>query len=146
MIKLIIFGRIKTLELQSLKEEYVKRLGRFTKLEIIEWKETTFEKDNDRVMEYFENNKSEKIIILDEGSKDLSTEEFNKSLSKWEETKDVTFIIGRAEGFNEKVKQKIKDKLSLSKMTFTHEMAQVLLLEQIYRVMTLRAGIPYHKA
>lgn len=146
MIKLVVFGKIKTSELLSLKEEYVKRLSRFTKLEIIEWKETSFEKDNKRVLEYFENNKSEKIILLDEESKDYSTEEFDKKLSMWEETKNVTFIIGRAEGFTGEVKNTIKDKLSLSKMTFTHEMAQVLLLEQIYRIMTLRAGIPYHKS
>lgn len=145
MIKIIVFGRIKTLELQSLKDEYVKRLGRFTKLEIVTWKETSFEKDNKRVLEYFENNKNEKIILLDEGSENLSTKEFNKTLIKWEDTKKVTFIIGRAEGFIDEVKKITTNKLSLSKMTFTHEMAQVLLLEQIYRIMTLRAGIPYHK-
>ena len=145
MIRLIVFGRIKTVELSSLKEEYLKRLTRFTRLDVIEWKETTFDKDNQKVIDYSAENKDETIILLDESSKTYSTETFDKQLMKWEEQGNVTFIIGRAEGFSKEVKDAFKNKLSLSEMTFTHEMAQVLLLEQIYRVMTLRAGIPYHK-
>lgn len=145
MIKIIVFGKIKRSELLSLKEEYLKRLTRFAKVEVLEWKESTFEKDNEKVIEYYKNNQNEEIILLDEGSDEYSTEKFDKQLTKWEETKVVTFIIGRAEGFNQAVKNELKNKLSLSQMTFTHEMAQVMLIEQIYRVMTLRAGIPYHK-
>lgn len=145
MIKIIVFGKIKRSELLSLKEEYLKRLTRFAKIEVLEWKESTFEKDNEKVIEYYKNNQNEEIILLDEGSDEYSTEKFDKQLTKWEETKVVTFIIGRAEGFNQAVKNELKNKLSLSQMTFTHEMAQVMLIEQIYRVMTLRAGIPYHK-
>jgi 23S rRNA (pseudouridine1915-N3)-methyltransferase len=146
MIKIIVFGKIKAPELLGLKKEYVKRLGRFTKLKIIEWKETTFEKDNKKVIEYYQDKKSEKIILLDEASTLYSTKQFDKQISKWEEFGNLTFLIGRAEGFTNEVKELIKDKISISPMTFTHEMAQVLLLEQIYRVMTLRAGIPYHKS
>lgn len=145
MIKIIVFGKIKTTELLRLKEEYLKRLGRFTKLELLEWKETNFNKDNKRIINYFNEHKNEKIILMDEAGKTYSTEKFNAQLKNWEENKITTFIIGRAEGFDKTVKETIKEKISLSPMTFTHEMAQVLLLEQIYRVMTLRAGIPYHK-
>jgi len=145
MIKIIVFGKIKREDLLSLKNEYLKRLTRFLKINIIELKETTFEKDNQKIMGYIENNKNETIVLLDENSKTYSTKEFEKQIKKWEENSDLTFIIGRAEGFSKEAKNLSPNKLSLSKMTFTHEMAQVLLIEQIYRIATIRANIPYHK-
>lgn len=81
-------------------------------------------------------------IALTEEGKQLSSIEFSKLI---EEKPDITFIIGGAFGLSEEVKKSVDYTLSLSKMTFTHEMALLILVEQIYRGEKIIEGHPYHK-
>ena len=82
-----------------------------------------------------------RTYILDPDGKEFTSEEFSKLISKTEEK--LIFIIAGAEGFTDDVKNKIK-RISLSKMTFTHEMAQLLFVEQLYRSFTIIKGKKYH--
>jgi 23S rRNA (pseudouridine1915-N3)-methyltransferase len=87
------------------------------------------------------------LVALDCTGKQYSSEEFAALLQKWEEEgrRSITFLIGGHLGLSELVAAKADVLLSLSKMTFTHEMARLLLLEQLYRAWTIRKGTGYHK-
>ena len=87
------------------------------------------------------------VCLLDVGGKLFSSEHLAAELEKWQNrgVKEVNFVIGGADGVSEKVAQKADFRLSLSFMTFTHEMARVILLEQLYRSYTIIMGFPYQK-
>jgi len=156
MIKIIVFGKIKDKNLKGVNDEFVKRMSKFPflKTNIIEWKDDSVENEMKKIEEYIIESKknNEKIILLDELGKDFSTIEFKNELQGViNEGEEITFFIGGPEGFPNNWKKEIKEKYSVkmmrvSAMVFTHEMARILLLEQIYRVGTIEAGIPYHKA
>ena len=82
-----------------------------------------------------------RVVALDERGKDLTTEQFAKLLQQ-----ETAFVIGGPDGLDEKVKQDAALLLRLSSLTLPHALAQVVLLEQIYRAATLLTGHPYHRA
>ena len=88
----------------------------------------------------------EKLCILDEKGKSFTSEEFAGFINKQTETgiKQLTFCIGGAYGFSEEVYNRVDYKISLSKMTFSHQIIRVIFLEQLYRAHTIIKGIPYH--
>jgi 23S rRNA (pseudouridine1915-N3)-methyltransferase len=86
------------------------------------------------------------VILLDEHGKQYSSVEFSEELQKYRNrsVKNIVFIIGGAYGHHEELKKKAHHMMSLSKMTFTHEMARLLFLEQLYRAFTILANEKYH--
>jgi 23S rRNA (pseudouridine1915-N3)-methyltransferase len=86
------------------------------------------------------------VILLDEKGKELRTVEFSEALEKmfFLPKKRIVFIIGGSWGFSEEVYERADYKLSLSKMTFSHQLVRLLFLEQLYRVFTIIKGEPYH--
>ena len=125
-IKIVAIGKIKERYIQEGIDEFVKRLRPFCVLEIIELKDRGIAEDSKAVEKYVDNNS----FILDTNGKSFSSEEFASFIKKQEQ--QMTFIIGGPEGFSEVIKDKSK-LISLSKMTFTHEMARLFLTEQLYR-------------
>ena len=132
-------GELKEQAYRELAGEFEKRLTPFTKL-------TNAEAKNDDSIIASLKDRSYKIAMCVEG-KQLSSEEFAALLDKITQQgfSTVEFVIGGAEGLSEPVKAKCDYRLSMSKMTFTHRMARVLLLEQIYRAFSINAGTKYHK-
>ena len=112
-------------------KEYLKRFKTRWKVEIREFKKEPEIPDN--------------FILLDEGGKELTSMEFSKLL-KEEEAKgnDIIFVIGGPFGVNKQWKERAKEIISLSKMTLQHQIALILLVEQIYRGFTIISGHPYH--
>ncbi|MBU0674575.1 MAG: 23S rRNA (pseudouridine(1915)-N(3))-methyltransferase RlmH [Proteobacteria bacterium] len=86
-------------------------------------------------------------LVLDPGGKQLSSEKLSDQLQKWEErgTRRISVIIGGPLGLSESILAKADQVLSLSKMTFTHEMARMVIMEQLYRAYQIRANTGYHK-
>lgn len=86
------------------------------------------------------------VILLDEKGKQLSSVQFSEFLNKKmnESVKNLVFIIGGAYGFHNKLRQRAQLKLSLSKMTFSHQIVRIIFLEQLYRAFTIIRGEPYH--
>jgi 23S rRNA (pseudouridine1915-N3)-methyltransferase len=86
------------------------------------------------------------VILLDENGKELRTTEFSTALEKifFLPKKRIVFIIGGPWGFSESVYARADYKLSLSKMTFPHQLVRLLFLEQLYRIFTILKGEPYH--
>lgn len=89
---------------------------------------------------------SDIVVLLDEKGKEFSSRDFSVWVQKQLSTgkKRLIFVIGGPYGFSEEVYKKADFKISLSKMTFTHEMAKLFFTEQIYRAMTILKGEPYH--
>lgn len=87
------------------------------------------------------------VVALDPGGRQMSTEVFTRLLGTWEMRgiKQVCYLIGGPDGHAQLVKERVDVLLSLSPMTFTHDMARLLLVEQLYRAYTIKAGEKYHK-
>lgn len=151
-IQILQVGKTKEAALASLEAEYEKRLIPFAKLESITMSPS---KRDDREQVQAEEKEAflEKldpacrIIALDERGKLLTTPEFAELLLKERDfgSGKVQFLIGGSHGLHPDVLAAAHQSLSLSKMTFTHEMVRVFLKEQVYRAFTLLAGKKYHK-
>lgn len=90
--------------------------------------------------------KSDYVVLLDEHGKEFTSMEFAKYMEKKMSTvpKRMVFIIGGPYGFSKEVKERANEKISLSKMTFSHEMIRLIFTEQLYRAMTIINNEPYH--
>ena len=86
------------------------------------------------------------LILLDEQGKEYSSVEFSKQLEKWKMAsyKRIIFVIGGGYGFDQSIKEKANLSISLSKMTFPHDLVRVIFLEQLYRACTIEKGEKYH--
>lgn len=89
-------------------------------------------------------NDDELVILLDLKGKDIDSHGFSKLIES-NSDKKITFIIGGAYGFSDKVRKRANKNISFSKLTFPHMLARIILLEQIYRAKTISENHPYHK-
>ena len=138
-IKIITLGRVKQSFVKAGEAEYVKRLPQDWKLSFKELSETAkLEKEVDA---------RELVVALDEQGKQFSSLEFAQYLQKKmvSGTSSVTFVIGGAYGLAPEVISRADLKLSLAKMTFPFQLCRLVLVEQLYRAITLIKGQPYHK-
>lgn len=138
MIRLIAVGKVKEKYLKEGISDFLDRISHYTKIEVIEVKDQGVEKEGEKILDLI---KGFSIALVIEG-KEMGSIEFSKVLKN---QPTITFIIGGPEGLSRKVIEKANLKLSLSKMTFLHEMSQLILLEQIYRSHTILKGTSYHK-
>ena len=141
MIKLICVGKVKELYLREGINEFVKRLSAFTRFEIIEIKDSAHEKEEKDILSKIKN---EKVFLLDEKGKEYTSYEFSELIKKETYDRDVIFIIGGPEGLSQELKRKYPN-IALSKMTFTHEMARLFFVDQLYRAFTIMKNMKYHK-
>lgn len=93
---------------------------------------------------YFEN--SDLVILLDEKGKQYTSREFAQKMDSWmnSSVKKINFLIGGAYGFSDEIYQRANEKIALSKMTFTHQMVRLFMVEQFYRADQILQGKPYH--
>ena len=144
-INILTIGRLKEKYLIDAVSEYRKRLKNFCTLEIIELPEQrTIELEGETLLKRISSESFK--IILDIHGKEISSEEFAKKISDLalNGQSNLTFVIGGAFGISEELRQVADFKLSLSKMTFTHQMTRLILIEQIYRAFKIIHNEPYH--
>ena len=150
-ITLLTIGKIKDKSLTDLILEYLKRLSPYAKIKIEELKAESFKADNknkakeaegERILNYLKKYPDSQVILLTENGQTFDSVEFSDFINH--ETAHYIFVIAGSLGFSKAVENKIKTSLSLSKMTFTHEMARLILLEQIYRAVTIHKNKEYH--
>ena len=122
----------------ELEAEYQQRLHRHVPTEL------RYVKNNTRLAKAIADSPGP-VIALDEAGAQYSTIEFKTTLEQIADD-TITFVIGDTDGLEQSVKQAAAKIISLSAMTFTHEMARVLLLEQLYRVTSIQIGHPYHRS
>ena len=152
-VTIISIGKLKESYSKEAEAEYLKRLSVFAKIEIIEHKEIGFtEKDSAEKIKETEAEiilnsipTSSYIIALDPKGKSYTSEELSKNLESLEQNySHLTIIIGGPLGLHESIFKKTNLKLSLSTLTFTHQMTRVIILEQIYRAYMIKSGKSYH--
>ncbi|MDG1689499.1 MAG: 23S rRNA (pseudouridine(1915)-N(3))-methyltransferase RlmH [Flavobacteriales bacterium] len=153
-VKLIVIGKTKSKFLLDGENEYVKRLKHYCKFsELIIpdiknggklSKKELKEKEGNLILESIKN--SDYVILLDNKGLALTSIEFSELLNKKmvSSTNELVFIVGGAFGFSESVYKRANTKLSLSKMTFSHQMVRMIFKEQLYRAFTILKGEKYH--
>ena len=87
-------------------------------------------------------------MLLDETGKQFSSVDFSKQMNNWQNQSigSVVFVVGGPYGFDQKIKARANGEISLSKMTFSHQMVRLFFVEQIYRAFSILKGEPYHHA
>ena len=153
-IKLIVLGKTNAKYLLEGEKEYEIRLKHYTKFEEIiipdikqtgKWSENELKKkEGQMVLAKLEN--SDHVILLDDKGKSYSSVEFANFLQQKmnRSLKSLVFVVGGAFGFSDEVYQRANGKLSLSKMTFSHQMVRLIFKEQLYRGFSILRGEKYH--
>lgn len=153
-IKLIVVGKTNKPFLIEGEEVYEKRLKHYVKFEddvVPELKKASAlseiqikNKEGNEILKRIE--KTDYLVLLDDKGKEYSSVHFSEKIEKWmiNSLKRVVFVVGGAYGFSEEVYQRSNEKLSLSKLTFSHQMVRLFFKEQLYRAFTIIKGEPYH--
>jgi 23S rRNA (pseudouridine1915-N3)-methyltransferase len=152
-ITLLVVGKTTSAQVESLIQEYQKRLTHYIPfaLQVIpELKNTKAltpdqqkQAEGELILRAVAQNAD--LVLLDEHGKEFRSIEFADYIQKkMSSGRDVVFVVGGPYGFSEAVYQRANGKISLSKMTFSHQMVRLFFVEQIYRAMTILRGEPYH--
>ena len=144
-IRLIVAGKPALAYARAGVEEYLKRLSRAGNHELVVIKAGSRDEVSVRLLE---RSQGCYRIALDERGEHLTTRRFAEKLESLEmrgDVKTVAFLIGAADGHNEELREKCVLVLTLSPFTLQHELALLVLLEQLYRVASLKSGSPYHR-
>jgi len=153
-IKLITIGKTDNKQLTSLIDDYIKRLGYYIKLSLDIIPDIKNSKNLSEVQQKQKEGElilkkistTDTLILLDENGKQFDSVDFSSYLQKHMNSgiKQLVFVIGGPYGFSEDVYKKSNGKLSLSKMTFSHQMIRLFFIEQLYRGFTILRNEPYH--
>ena len=153
-IKLLAIGKTDDKNLQLLIQNYEKRLKHYIKFELeiipdlknVKNLSESEQKEKEGVLILKRINSTDQVILLDEKGIMNTSKEFSKFMQKKMNAgiKQIVFVIGGPYGFSEAVYKKAKEQLSFSKMTFSHQMIRLFVVEQIYRAFTILRNEPYH--
>jgi 23S rRNA (pseudouridine1915-N3)-methyltransferase len=150
-IRFIWPGKTKDEHLRALVAEYLKRLQRFVRCEVIETREVAgsnpagIQKESQRILDAVPANSL--VVLLDVQGREWTSHQLADEVRGWENdsVKEVAIVIGGQDGFSSEVASRANQRWRLSRLTLTHEMARVLVLEQVYRAYTINRGLPYQK-
>jgi 23S rRNA (pseudouridine1915-N3)-methyltransferase len=140
-MRLLLLGKTRRAELCALLDEYVRRIARSCPIEVTEVR------DAPAVIKKLDADRAATAVLLDAGGKPHDSQSFAKWLGELRDrgTREIIFVCGDADGFPAELRERVKQKLSLSAMTYSHELARVMLAEQIYRAFAILSGSPYPK-
>ena len=140
-ICLLMLGKTRRPEMVAALGDYVKRISRSCPIEIAEVRDAT------AALKRLDANRAAVSALLDAGGKVYDSEAFAKWLGEQRDRgiREVIFVCGDADGFPDGLRERVRQKLSLSAMTYSHELARVMLAEQIYRAFAILSGSPYPK-
>ena len=151
-LRIVWTGKTKDAHLRALVDDYLNRLSHFARCEISEFREsssaskqTGIDKDSKRISDGLREGAIN--VLLDPAGTEWTSQELAQQIQGWQDsgTKEVTFIIGGPNGVSAELSERASKRWSLSRLTLTHEMARVVLLEQLYRAFTIIHGLPYQK-
>jgi 23S rRNA (pseudouridine1915-N3)-methyltransferase len=146
-IKVAWIGKTREAAIQALTDEYLKRISRYTEIECLS------PRDEATLLKLCEGNRGGKtnrrkatLAVMDSRGRQFTSEEFAGFLNEYQERNSapLLFAVGPADGFSEEIRHAAQHTFSLGKMTLAHELARIVLLEQIYRAFTILKGHPYH--
>lgn len=152
MIKIIGIGKIKDKYLESLIEDYLKKINRYHKIELVEVKDEPIKDNEKEVLDKEAKNAlakikdNEYVILLDLHGKACDSVSFAKHIDDlFNKYSHITFVIGGSLGLGEELIKRSNERLKLSDMTFLHGMTRLILTEQIYRSFKILNNETYHK-
>jgi 23S rRNA (pseudouridine1915-N3)-methyltransferase len=140
-LQLVMLGKTRRPELRTSIDDYVKRISRYAPIEVIELRES------EAALKRFAFDQPSTVVLLDDAGKSLDSNGFAKWLGEHRDrsTRQLIFVCGGAQGFPEDIRRQAHQQLSLSTMTYSHELARVMLAEQLYRAFAILAGSAYPK-
>jgi 23S rRNA (pseudouridine1915-N3)-methyltransferase len=140
-LRLLMLGKTRRPELCAVLEDYAKRISRHAPIEITEVRDAA------AAIKRLEADRAATVILLDAAGKTLDSNAFAKWLADHRDrgTRELIFLCGAADGFPDSLRDRAHQKLSLGAMTFSHELARVMLAEQLYRAFAILSGSPYPK-
>ena len=149
--RIIWIGKTRDARLGALIDDYLERLSHFVRCEITELKElgradkTGIDKETRRISDALR--LASLTVLLDPEGSEWTSQQLAAQVSSWEGNgiKEVAFVVGGPNGVAPDIAARVDKRWSLTRLTLTHEMARVLLLEQLYRAFTIVHGFPYQK-
>jgi 23S rRNA (pseudouridine1915-N3)-methyltransferase len=140
-LQLVMLGKTRRPEFRTSIDDYVQRISRYAPIEVIELRES------EAALKRFAFDQPSTVVLLDNAGKSLDSNGFAKWLGEHRDrsTRQLIFVCGGAEGFPEDIRRQAHQQLSLSAMTYSHELARVMLAEQLYRAFAILAGSAYPK-
>ncbi len=153
-INLLCIGKTDDKKISELISYYISRLPKHWNFEILEIPDVKNAKNltpdllkKEEAKLFIQNiENTDLVVLLDEKGKEFTSREFSQKLNLWQNNsiKKICFLVGGAYGFADGIYTRANEKLSLSKMTFTHQMIRLFFVEQIYRADQILQGKPYH--
>jgi 23S rRNA (pseudouridine1915-N3)-methyltransferase len=140
-IRLLMLGKTRRPEMRAVIDDYVKRIGHQSPIEVTEVR------DAEAALKKLDADRAAIVVLLDAAGKNLDSQAFAKWLADQRDrgARELVLLCGDADGFPDSLRQRAHQKLSLSAMTFSHELARVVLTEQLYRAFAILSGSPYPK-
>lgn len=134
-------GKTRRAEMRAVIDDYVKRIGRHAPIEVTEVR------DGEAAIKKLDADRAATPVLLDALGKNLDSNAFAKWLGEIRDrgTRELIFVCGDADGFPAALRERVPQKISLSAMTFSHELARAMLSEQLYRAFAILSGSPYPK-
>lgn len=150
-IRIVWTGKTRDARLRALIDDYADRLSHFVRCEVTELRElgrtdkSGIAKETRRISDALR--PGSVTVLLDEEGTEWTSRQLAAQVKSWEDggIKEVAFVVGGPNGVTNDFKAKVAKRWSLSRLTLTHEMARVLLFEQLYRAYTIVHGLPYQK-
>jgi 23S rRNA (pseudouridine1915-N3)-methyltransferase len=138
-IRLLMLGKTRRPEIRTVADDYIKRIGHHSPIEVTEVR------DSAAALKKLEADRPTTVVLLDANGKAFTSEAFATWLGELRDrsTRELVFLCGDADGFSDALRQRAHHKLSLSNMTFSHELARLMLAEQLYRAFAILSGSPY---
>jgi 23S rRNA (pseudouridine1915-N3)-methyltransferase len=140
-LRLLMLGKTRRPELRAVLEDYAKRISRHAPIEITEVRDAA------AAIKRLDADRAATVILLDAAGKTHDSNAFAKWLADHHDrgTRELIFLCGDADGFPDSLRSRAHQNLSLSSMTFSHELARVMLAEQLFRAFAILSGSPYPK-
>jgi len=140
-IRLLMLGKTRRPEMRAVLDDYLKRISRHSPVEITEVR------DESAALKKLDADRAATVVLVDAAGRVLDSGAFAKWLGELRDrgTRELVFLCGDADGVPEALRQRAQQRLSLGAMTFSHELARVMLAEQLYRAFAILSGSPYPK-
>jgi 23S rRNA (pseudouridine1915-N3)-methyltransferase len=140
-LRLLMLGKTRRPELRAVFDDYIKRIGRSCPIEVNEVR------DGEAAIKKLDADRAATTLLLDAAGKPQDSESLAHWLAEQRDrgSREIIFVCGDADGFPDTLRKRVAQRLSLSPMTYSHELARVMLAEQLYRAFALLSGSPYPK-
>jgi 23S rRNA (pseudouridine1915-N3)-methyltransferase len=140
-IRLLMLGKTRRPELRAVIDDYVQRIRRHAPIEVTEVR------DGQAVIKKLDADRAATAVLLDALGNNLDSKAFARWLGELRDrgTREIIFVCGDADGFPAAVRERVRQKTSLSSLTYSHELARAMLAEQLYRAFATLSGSPYPK-